>query len=108
MFIDRYAKLFEHICLLRDPNYIFPYKYVSKLDFYGVGANLKYSEWLEDLEAKIDFLIKNADIYIVKCECSKYEYRDKVYNYTKKKIVCLHTRNIIKSNNDSEITINFN
>ena len=106
IFIDRSAKLFEHIlCLLRDPNYIFPNKYVSELDFYGFKANLKYSEWLEDLEAKIEFLIKDAKIDIVKCKCGKYEYRYKVYNYTKKKIMYSHT--IKKSDNNAEITCHF-
>jgi hypothetical protein len=37
VFVDRSPKIFEHILnLLRDPEYTYPFKYVSELKFYGI------------------------------------------------------------------------
>lgn len=41
-FIDRSAVLFEHVlCLLRDPNYPFPWEFTSELDYYEIEYDRK-------------------------------------------------------------------
>jgi hypothetical protein len=41
IFIDRSARLFEHVlCFLRNPEYDYPSKHRSELDFYGVEHNI--------------------------------------------------------------------
>jgi hypothetical protein len=71
IFIDRSARLFHHVlCLLRDPSYPFPTKYVGELDFYQVPHNIKkrkssnqilMEKSLKSMEDKIDKL--NVDGY---------------------------------------------
>jgi len=45
IFINRSGKIFEHVlCLLLDPNYNYPKKYISELDFYQITIKNNYEQ----------------------------------------------------------------
>lgn len=62
IFIDRSGKIFEHVLnLLRDPNYCFPEKYLSELDFYLINkpkniSSMFKKEYIDEVK---DLIIKS-------------------------------------------------
>ena len=50
MFVDRSPEIFKHVlCLMRDPTYLYPTKYKSELEFYGIEATNLYTNSLENI-----------------------------------------------------------
>lgn len=56
IFIDKSGKIFEHVLnLLRDPNYYYPEKYLSELDFYLINKpkniiSIFKKEYIDDIK----------------------------------------------------------
>ena len=84
-FIDRSPKIFHHVlCLLRDPNYDYPVKYLSELDFYGIKYSKEEQEdLLQEISRKLDELI---DYH--KCKQCKSIVEDNICTSCKKRTYC--------------------